>query len=200
MRSKLFKAAVCACAVIIQAFALSGCSNNANVPYETSSDSSSVESAGEFSSEDSAASSEQSTVSSDASSSKSVPWDTNEQYPEVVLDQQILDNIEEDSLDVTVQLYMDDKDIRAEYNEKFPDLVEDNYAWFRFLCNKSEQLIKDFMPDYGLNYEEISCSLSSAYFRWDLDKGTINSMLDDTRVRVIIYHPNGTPLDHLTEC
>lgn len=203
MSLKLIKAVVCVCAVIIQAFTLSGCSNNANEPYEAPSDSSSVESTGEFSSEDSAISSEQSTASSDASSSKPVPWDTNEKYPEVFLDHQILDFFEEDSLKVKVQLHCDHEAIRAKYEEKYPKLVENQYYWNRFQFNKYEQILRDFLLDYGLNYEELErlyrLSHICTYFDYELDKGTISLMLDDARVRSITYYPNGTALDHLIE-
>lgn len=119
-------------------------------------------------------------------------------YQEIYLDQQYLETLEQDRLYVRVCLYMDDEAIRADYEKKYPELVGTEVYWnylSRFFSNRGEQMIKDFVSDYNIAYEELEEHMfkMGGSFKYELDKDTISTMLNDTRVAEIIYYiGNGT--------
>lgn len=217
MRAKFFTPAVCAAVMLTISFC--GCSNNANEPYEMPSDSSSVESIVVNSSEESSDSSEesfdsseqstdsseQSTASSDTSLGESIgsdpesdsEWGPYEPYREIWVDDEFLKTVEEDTLNVLVVLYSNEEATRAEYKEKYPKIADNPYYWTDFLCNKNEQLVREFLSDYNIAYEDIGKLLTSADIYGELEKGTISLMLKDPRVSEIIYTTGGGPLDDL---
>lgn len=116
-------------------------------------------------------------------------------YEEVFLNQQLLESIEQDRLDVKVNLHIDAEALRAEYEERYPELAEDYYSWGRFLSSSGDQVISEFVRDYDIDYEELeSVFKMGATFYYELDKDTISSMLNDSRVAEIIYSVGGFPV------
>lgn len=174
--------AVFACSVIISALALTGCSERTNEQrYESPADDTTIESNGEgtVSSEDSTASSEESETSSSDES----------QPDEMLLDQQLLETVEKEKLCVRVYLHMDEEALREEYNEIYPDIGDDR--WYTFLSNRGEQMLREFMSDYDINYEDFSVLSSMARIAGELDRDTVSLMLSDPRVSEIYYYPAG---------
>lgn len=116
-------------------------------------------------------------------------------HDEIFLDQKLLKSIEQDRLDVMVNLHIDEEALRAEYEERYPELVEDYYSWGRFLSSSGNQVIEEFVLDYDIDYEELeSVFKMGASFYYELDKDTISSMLNDARVAEIIYYVGGYPV------
>lgn len=116
-------------------------------------------------------------------------------YEEVFLNQQLLESIEQDRLDVKVNLHIDAEALRAEYEERYPELAEDYYSWGRFLSSSGDQVISEFVRDYDIDYEELESVFKiRATFYYELDKDTISSMLNDSRVAEIIYSVGGYPV------
>lgn len=192
VRMKSFIA--CLCTVIMSVFAVTGCSEMANDQNETPAGDSSIESTGEYSSEHSEVPVESSsTESTDGYSTSS---DNEYQpYEEKYVDQQYLGTLEQDILDVDVNLCIDEEALRAEYEEKYPDLADNYDYWGRFLIDRGEQIIREFVSDYNINYEELKSVLRmGGTFRYELDKDTISSMLNDSRVATILYYPGGRPI------
>lgn len=176
--------AVFACSVIISALALTGCSEKTNEQrYESPVNDSTIESNGEgmVSSKDSTASSEEGATSS---------RDESQSY-EVRLDQQLLETVEKERLCVRVYLRMDEEALREEYNEIYPDIGDNSHYWYSFLSNRGEQMLKNFMTDYDINYEDFSVLSSMARIAGELDKDTVSLMLNDPRVSEIYYYPAG---------
>lgn len=116
-------------------------------------------------------------------------------YEEVFLNQQLLESIEQDRLYVMVNLHIDEEALRAEFEERYPELAEDYYSWGRFLSSSGDQVISEFVRDYDIDYEELeSVFKMGATFYYELDKDTISSMLNDVRVAEIIYSVGGYPV------
>lgn len=170
------------CAV---ALALAGCTNKPNKQHETPTGDSSlvtIESTGE-----SLKMLDDATSLSNASQTSI--GEESQPYDEVPVNQQFLDSAEQDRLYVGVSLHIDEEALRAEFEEKNPNLAEDYYSWGRFLSNSGEQVIKEFVRDYNIDYEALeSVFKMDASFGYELDKGTISSMLNDARVAEIIYY------------
>lgn len=176
------------------ALILSGCAGQTKTPVADNDTSS------EFSSDsNSENSTEQGEISADDSSPESTGEtstssdDEYQPYQEIILDQQYLETLKEDRLDVKVLLQVDEEAVRADYEKKYPELVGKevywNY-WWRFLSNRCEQTIKDFVSDYNIAYEELEEHVFKigGSFTYELDKDTISTMLNDTRVAEIIYY------------
>lgn len=116
-------------------------------------------------------------------------------YDEIFLDQHLLKSMEQDRLYVMVNLHIDEEALRAEYEERYPELAEDYYSWGRFLSSSGDQVIEEFVRDYDIDYEDLgSVFKMGASFYYELDKDTISSMLNDTRVAEIIYSVGGYPV------
>lgn len=105
--------------------------------------------------------------------------------------------LKKDILYVFIHLYIGEEALRAEYNEKYPEIAENDYYWSNFLYNRNEQKIKDFLSDYGIAYEDVFWGGYTASIYGDFDKSIISSMLDDSRVAKITYFPGGSPLSNL---
>lgn len=193
------------CAVIISALALTGCSERTNEQrYETPADDPAVESSGESttSSEESTTNSEMSSVDPEPESSGESTVSSSEYVPdelswrtvpndELWLDRQILETVEQDRLCAMVDLDLDEEALREEYNELYPNIGENPYHWFRFLCDRGEQIVREFMSDYDLNYEDYEVGRSWSEFSGELNKDTVSMILDDPRVYGILYYPTG---------
>lgn len=180
--------------LLINALLLSGCAEQTPAPgMDTSLEL--TESNFEYSlnerSEMSVADSSPENISEDSTSSD------NEYQPyktEIFLDQQYLKTVEKGRLHVCVNLWLDDEALRKEFNEIYTDIGDDPIHWFRFLCDRGEQIVRDFMLDYNINYEDFSVLRSNALFNGVLDKDTVSLMLNDLRVTEIVYYPTGFPV------
>ncbi|MCH5196072.1 MAG: hypothetical protein J1F28_05125 [Oscillospiraceae bacterium] len=180
--------------LLTAALVLSGCTGKTKTPPVADKDTAS-ESSSDSNSENSTESGEMSSAdpspeSTDENSTSSS--DECQPYQEIYLDQQYLETLEQDRLYVRVCLYMDDEAIRADYEKKYPELVGTEVYWnylSRFFSNRGEQLIREFVSDYDIDYEEIPSTFKlGGCFSCNLDKNTISTMLNDTRVAEIIYH------------
>lgn len=190
---------ICACAAMMSALALTGCSIKTNERDETAANTSSAESTGDYSSENSEA------LSGDTSSKSTgeVQTSSNDAYPgqEIYLDREYLETVERDMLETSIYLRMDEVALLDEYARIYPDLVteismdsfvaNDPYHWSSFVCSRGEQMVKDFLIDYGIDYNEKRVLTLMARIAGEFDKNTISSMLDDPRVAEIIYYPEG---------
>ena len=192
IQKTVLTACLCACMT-----AFGGCSNGANEPYDMPSGDSMTESSDDSSSE----SSEISTDDMPDESSK--PQESSvEEYPEIVLDHEYLKTVDGDILDVEIYLHMDEEARRAEFEMKYPELIGKDvyyYYWPRYLWNYSERISQELLNDYNIAIEELrSTILISGHWRGNFDKEMLSLLLDDPRIREIIYYPNGSILDHLT--
>ncbi len=176
---------ICACAAMMSALALTGCSERTNEQrYESPADDTTIESNGEgtVSSEDSTASSEESETSSSDES----------QPDEMLLDQQLLETVEKEKLCVRVYLRMEVEALREEYKEKYPNIAENDQYWVKFFGNRGEQIIKEFVRDHNIDYESIQpVGVFNCSFCHEFDKDTVSLMLNDPRVSEIYYYPAG---------
>lgn len=181
--------AICLCACI----AFTGCSERVNTPNEMPSGDQSVESSDDSSSESSEASSDYTQSESESSSSQA---SSNNEYLEIRLDHEYLETVEKDVFNVTINLHIDTEALKNEYNEKYPKLTENNYYWVKFLYDRNEQIIKEFLSDHGIACEDREIYTLSV-IRDEFDKSVLSSMLDDPRVAGIIYYPGDHPLSNL---
>ena len=176
------------CAIVASVFALAGCSEKENGRYEMPS----CESNEEYStnSEMPSADSPSETISEDQTNS-----DEHQSYKEFRLDQQLLKTVEQEKLYVKLDLRMDDEAIRNEYENKYPNLLEDNYHWFSFLCKSGDKIIRELVSDYNIAYDDLTDVLDfTACFCCELDKDTVSSLLDDPRVYEIVYFIGEHPI------
>ncbi|MDE7230885.1 MAG: hypothetical protein K2N56_10435 [Oscillospiraceae bacterium] len=184
IQTTILTACLCAC---ITAF--SGCSKGANEPYETPSGDSLTESSDDSSSE----SSEMSTDDTLDESSKP-QTSSGEEYPEIVLNHEYLETVEADILYVWIHLYTDEEALRAEFEEKNPSFIDNDqlyyYYWPKHLDAYGDQIIREFLSDYGIAYEDVDVIGLLSDVHGDFDKSVVSLMLDDPRVEEIFYCPN----------
>lgn len=57
----------------------------------------------------------------------------------------------------------------------------------RFFKEKNDQLVREFLSDYNVAYEDVTVVKLTARISGELEKETISSMLKDSRVAEIIY-------------
>ncbi len=185
IQATIITACLCACMT-----ALSGCSKQVNEPYETPSGDSLTASSADSSSESGEISSNN--TLDESSSKPQASKDDEYPYKSIRLDHEYLETVEQDILNVTITLKMSTEALREEYNKIYPNYT-DPYHWFRFLRNRGEQIVKKFLSDYGIVYDEHAVLESSASFFGDFDKSLVSSMLDDPRVVEIYYEPVPLP-------
>lgn len=183
----------CLCTVIMSVFAVTGCSETENDQNEMPAGDSSIESTGEYSSEHSEAPVESSSTHSEASvessSTESNSTSSNDKYQpyeEILVDQQFLDSVEQDILDVSIGLYMDVDALRDEYKKIYPNSDFAGDRWINFLCNRGEQIAKEFLSDYDIAYEDVNVRELTLFIYGEIDKSVISSMLDDPRIVAIV--------------
>lgn len=197
MRYKLLQMTyiVCAYTVMASVFALTGCSEQARESDTTSICEPGSETSGKY-----LASGEKSTADTSSESASEASTCSGEEqngYPEIDLDQRYLETVGQDRLYVHVFMHMDDEALRAEYEKEYPGQTEDYRNWGRFLSDSGEQLIRDFVCDYNIDYEkldELDVFKMGGRFGKELDKSTVSLMLNDSRVAQIVYYPNGLPI------
>ncbi|MDE6733007.1 MAG: hypothetical protein K2J77_09050 [Oscillospiraceae bacterium] len=174
--------------IVLSAFALTGCSKRADEQHKMPAVNSSHESIGEYSTEGIEMPADDTSSQSGNEPQTSIDEES-QPYDEISVDQPFLDSVEQDRLYVRVYLHIDDEALRAEYEEKYPNLVENYNYWGQFLSNSGDQIIREFVCDYDIDYENLeSVFKMGARFGCELDIGTISSMLNDTRVAEIIYY------------
>lgn len=181
------------CAIVVSAFALTGCSEQAREWDTTSICEPGPETSGKY-----LAIGEKSTDTFSESAGEAPTSSGEEQngYPEIDLDLRYLETVEQDRLYVHVFMHMDDEALRAEYEKEYPGKTEDYRNWGRFLSDSGEQLIRDFVCDYNIDYEkldELDVFKMGGRFGKELDKSIVSLMLNDSRVAQIVYYPNGLP-------